>query len=91
MVDQGYTEQVMQTARKAGAMGGTILRARLAGTDRLEHFGIKNIQDEKEIITILAPSNTAADIMNEVNHAHGMTEDAHGMVVALPVEKAFKI
>ena len=90
-VNQGYTDQVMQTAKKAGAMGGTILRARLAGTERLEQFGEVDIQEEKEIITILAPSSTAAEIINAVNAEHGTKSEAHGMIVALPVDKALKI
>lgn len=90
-VNQGYTDQVMQTAKKAGAMGGTILRARLAGTERLEQFGEVEIQDEKEIISILAPVGVAEQIMNEVNREHGARSEAHGMVMSLPVEKAYKI
>ncbi len=91
MVDQGCTDQVMQTAKRAGAMGGTILRARLAGAEKLAQFGPADVQEEKEIITILSSASTAAEIMNEVNRLHGMTSEAHGMVFALPVEKAFKI
>lgn len=90
-VNQGYTDQVMQTAKRAGAMGGTVMRARLAGTERLENAVSANIQEEKEIITILAPSGTASDIMNAVNSEHGMKSEAHGMVMALPVDKALKI
>ena len=90
-VNQGYTDQVMQTAKAAGAMGGTILRARLADAEKVEHFGDAVIQDEKEIITILAPSSTAAKIMEEVNKAHGFTTEARGMIMALPVDKAYKI
>jgi hypothetical protein len=37
-VNQGYTDQVMHTAKRAGATGGTILRARLAGSERLQQF-----------------------------------------------------
>lgn len=90
-VDQGYTDQVMRTAKKAGATGGTVIRARLAGTERLENAASVDIQEEKEIITILAPSGVASEIINAVNREHGMKSAAHGMVMALPVEKALKI
>jgi len=90
-VDRGCTDQVMQTAKRAGATGGTILRARLADTEKLEQLGMPEAQEEKEIITILSPASTAAEIMNEVNRLHGMNSDAHGMVVALPVDKALNI
>lgn len=90
-VNQGFTGQVMQTAKKAGAMGGTILRARLASAERLEQFGDIAAQEEKEIIAILAPVGAAAKIMEEVNKEHGFHTDACGMITALPVDKAYKI
>lgn len=90
-VNQGFTGQVMQTAKKAGAMGGTILRARLASADKLEQFGDIAAQEEKEVIAILAPVGTASKIMEEVNKEHGFHTDACGMITALPVDKAYKI
>ncbi len=90
-VNQGFTNQVMQTAKKAGAMGGTILRARLASADKVEQYGEIAAQEEKEIIAILAPVGTAAKIMEEVNKEHGFHTDACGMITALPVDKAYKI
>lgn len=90
-VNQGFTGQVMQTAKKAGAMGGTILRARLASAEKLEQYGDIAAQEEKEIIAILAPVGTAAKIMEEVNKEHGFHTDACGSITALPVDKAFKI
>lgn len=90
-VNQGFTGQVMQTAKKAGAMGGTILRARLASAEKLEQFGDIAAQEEKEIIAILAPAGVASKIMEEVNKEHGFHTDACGMITALPVDKAYKI
>lgn len=92
-VNQGYTDQVMQTAKKAGATGGTILRARLAGEEKLQQFDETETapNEEKEIILILATETDATRIMNEVNHEHGLKTDAKGMIWAVPVERALKI
>lgn len=90
-VNQGFTAQVMHTAKKAGATGGTILRARLASADKLEQFGDIAAQEEKEIIAILAPAGAASRIMEEVNKEHGFHTEACGMITALPVDKAYKI
>lgn len=90
-VNQGYTDAVMQTAKKAGAMGGTVLRARLAGTERLEQFGGMVDQEEKEIVAIFSPAGVAAQIMEEVNREHGLKSEARGMILAVPVDKAYKI
>lgn len=90
-VNQGYTDAVMQTAREAGAMGGTVMRARLSESSMMEQLGESEVQQEREIITIFAPAGTAAKIMDEVNRAHGVMSDANGIVMALPVDKAYKI
>ncbi len=47
-VNQGYTEAVMDTARRVGATGGTIVRARWAGAQPLEQFYGITLQLEKE-------------------------------------------
>ena len=90
-LNQGFTGQVMQTAKKAGATGGTILRARLASADRLEQYGNLADQQEKEILAILAPAPVAAKIMEEVNREHGFHTEACGMITALPVDTAYKV
>ncbi|MBR2381996.1 MAG: hypothetical protein IKA84_05875 [Clostridia bacterium] len=90
-VNQGYTDAVMETARSAGAIGGTVLRARLADSGLIEQIGDAEIKQEREIITIFAPAGTAAKIMEEVNRNHGALSEANGMVMALPVDKAYKI
>lgn len=90
-VNQGYTDEVMQTARIAGAMGGTVMRANLSESSMIEQLGETKVQQEREIITIFAPAGTAAKIMEDVNRNHGVMSDANGIVMALPVDKAFKI
>ena len=90
-VNQGYTDQVMQTAKRAGATGGTVIRARMAGAEKLAQFGDLEVQDEKELIMILVPVGISDQILNDVNQEFGMRTPAQGMVCALPVEKAFKI
>ena len=90
-VNQGYTDQVMQTARLAGAMGGTIVKARLAEEAAAEQFQGLALQPEKEIVAILAADTIKAKIMNDVNAAFGLTSEAQGVVLSLPVDKAFKI
>ncbi len=88
-VNQGYTDEVMQTAKRAGATGGTILRARMADSKVLEQLG--DVQEEKEIVMIFASATNSNEILEAVNQACGLRTPAQGMVCAIPVEKAFKI
>lgn len=90
-VNQGYTDEVMETAKKAGAMGGTIIRARWNGEEPLDSFYGITVQDEKEIIAILAANEQRNQIMEQVNELHGLHSEAHGVVLSVPVDRAFKL
>lgn len=90
-VNQGYTDAVMQTAKKAGATGGTVIRARMTGAEKSEHLADLQIQDEKEIVAIFAPDSIRNEIMNEVNKELGIRTEAQGVIYSVPVDKAFKI
>ena len=90
-VNPGYTDVIMSVAKKAGATGGTIVRARKADTSKTSDMADLQIQDEKEIIAILAPDTVRNQIMEEVNKEFGLRSEAKGVVCSVPVDKAFKI
>ena len=90
-VNRGYTDEVMQTAKKSGATGGTIIKARLAEAQEIEAYANTKLDEEKEIVTILAPNSIRNQILEEVNNKFGLKSEAQGTVLALPVDKVFKI
>lgn len=90
-VNEGYSDDVMQIARKAGATGGTVIKGRLASIEQLADIGQADVDEEREILCILAPLNTSAQIMKDVNKEFGITSPANGIIVAIPTEKAYKI
>lgn len=90
-VNQGYSEEVMRCAKAAGATGGTVIRGRLAKAGEFEQFTDIHMDDEKEIIAILAPSGISDGIMNSVNRECGLTTEAGGIICSVAVDKAFKI
>ena len=86
VINQGYSENVMDVARGAGARGGTIVHARRSGVeDAAKFFGI-SLQAEKEIVAILVPKCQKKELMQELAKACGMKTDAHGIIVSLPVQ-----
>ncbi len=90
-VNEGFIDDVMHAARTVGATGGTVIKGRLAN---LEHFAsLKDVEvnDERELLCILAPTKISGDIMNVINESFGITSPANGIVFALPTEKAYKI
>ncbi|MDL2302413.1 hypothetical protein LJC58_08665 [Lachnospiraceae bacterium OttesenSCG-928-D06] len=90
-VNQGYTEEVMDTARSAGARGGTIIRARWSGDKDSEKFYGINVQAEKEIIIIIAHGDNRNAIMETINKKHGLSSDASAMICSLPIDHVVKI
>ncbi|MBQ4108983.1 MAG: hypothetical protein IJC80_06245 [Clostridia bacterium] len=90
-VNRGFTDSVMQTAKKAGATGGTVIKARHAEADIVEAFANVKLEDEKEIVAILAPENVRNEILESVNTEFGLKSEAQGVVLSVPVEKVFKI
>lgn len=90
-VNEGYSEDAMQVARKAGATGGTVIKGRLADVEQFAEFANANVVEEREMLCILAPSKTTGQIMENINREFGLTSPANGIIFALPTEKAFKI
>ena len=90
-VNEGYSDEVMQVARKAGATGGTVIKGRLADMEQFAQLNQSDTDGEREMLFILAPQNTSRQIMEDVNKAFGITSEAGGIVFAVPTEKAYKI
>jgi nitrogen regulatory protein PII len=87
IVNQGYSDEFMNTAREAGASGGTVINARgQAHEGAVKFFGI-SVQDEKEIILILTSREKKVPIMQAVSETYGLNSKAHGIVFSLPVEE----
>ncbi|GHV81138.1 hypothetical protein AGMMS49944_29290 [Spirochaetia bacterium] len=86
IVNQGYSDELMNTAREAGATGGTVLNARGQGHEgAVKFFGI-SVQDEKELILTLVSREKKVSIMRAVCEAHGLNSKAQGIVFSLPVD-----
>ena len=85
IINHGFSDEFMNTARAAGATGGTVLHARgQAHEGAVKFFGI-SVQDEKEIILIITSKEKKATIMQAVSEAHGLNSEAHGIVFSVPV------
>ena len=83
---QGYSDDIMRTARAAGATGGTILKGlRCSPAEVATHFGI-SLQDEQEIVAIVVPKEKKTEIMTAISNQHGINTPAQGIVLSLPVD-----
>ena len=89
-VNQGCTGAVMDTARKAGARGGTIIRGRWAGDESFaQSYGITTLREEKELIFIVVPTELRNKIMDAVNGVGGAVKKREDMHKQAEANKAF--
>ena len=86
-VTGGYSDDVVDAARNAGAKGGTIVKGRRRSSERVSHhFGI-SMQEEQEFVMIVVPREKKNDTMTAIMDVCGLQTKAHGVVWALPVDE----
>lgn len=83
--NQGYTELIMDAARKVHAAGGTVIRARGTGTQLAEKFMGVTLVPEKEMIFIVVRREQKNDIMRSIMDEAGTGTKAGAIVFSLPV------
>ncbi len=86
LVNQGNSIDVVTTAKKHGATGGTVINARRTGMSEAVNFLGLPISEEKELVAILVSREVLHKIMDELNKEHGLTTPARGMFLSLPVD-----
>ena len=83
--NQGYSEQVMDAARAAGAAGGTVIHARGTGMQSAEKFFGVSLASEKDIIYIVTATAKKNGIMSAIMRQAGMKTPAKAIAFSLPV------
>ena len=85
VVNRGYTEEVMDAARAANAVGGTIVHARSFALEGAQKFFGLTVLPEKEVIMILTESDKRRAIMQNIAEKVGPATDAGAVTFSLPV------
>ena len=86
IVNQGFSEEVMNAARPQGASGGTVFHSRRIGNEEAMKFWKISVQEEREVVLILAQKEDKLAIMQEIGRQCGMNSKAQGIVMSLPVD-----
>ncbi len=87
ILNEGYSDDVMDAARPAGATGGTVISAKGTGIKQAEKFQGLTLANEKEIILIVAKSSAKADIMRAIIEKAGLQTKAGAICFSLPVSQ----
>ena len=86
VVNLGYSENVMEAAREAGARGGTVVPGRRIGNEEAIRFWSMNIQEEKEMVFIITEKENKLKIMQAIGAKCGLHSDADGLVLSMPID-----
>ena len=87
VVTRGHSDKVMESAKKAGAEGATIISARgnsIHETDTV--LGI-SIQPEKDVVMILVKKQIRKRVMREICSSSGLSDAGQGICFSLPVDE----
>ena len=84
----GYSDDVIDVARDAGARGGTVMKGRRRTSERAsQHLGIV-MQDEQEFVMIIVPTEKKQEVMVAITGSCGLRTPAHGILVSIPIDEA---
>ncbi|MDE7223706.1 MAG: hypothetical protein K2O34_08015 [Acetatifactor sp.] len=85
-VNIGFSGDVMEAAKAAGASGGTLIHSRWIGNEEVATSWGLSMQEEKEIVLILSEEDKRLEIMSGISEKCGMRSDAKGLVMSLPID-----
>ena len=91
IVNNGFTDLVMESAKAAGARGGTVITGRGTGNKDAEQFFGVNITPDKEMVMILVPKAIRDDVLTAVNQGAGMNTKGMGIAFSLPASNVVGI
>ena len=86
IVNSGYSEMVMDAAKKLGARGGTVINARGTASKEAETFFHITIEPEKEIVMILVPTDIKDDVLHALYNEVGLDTPGQGIAFSVPVD-----
>lgn len=76
----------METAKKFGARGGTVIDARGTASKEAETFFGVTVEPEKEIVMILVPTKRKDKILEALYEEVGLATAGQGIAFSLPVD-----
>ena len=69
IVNTGFSDSVMDAAKRVGASGGTVITARGTANSEAEQLFKITVQPEKEIVMMLVPATIKDDVLHALYKA----------------------
>ena len=91
VVDQKYTEKVLERSRVAGATGATILHSRTIGNKPAEQVIGTTLSQDTATLAFLTTYEYKAKIMEAIRDVAGLKTDGSAVIFSLPVDNLIGI
>ena len=85
IVNSGYAEAVMDSAREAGATGGTVLHASGTANPQAERFFGLTIEPSKDMVMTIVDSKIKEKVLHNLYRDVGLNTAGQGIAFTLPV------
>ena len=86
IVNDGYSEMVMDAAKEVGARGGTVIHAKGTANKEAEQFFKITIQPDKEIVLILVPEDIKDAVLHAIYQHAGLKSEGQGIAFSMAVD-----
>ena len=87
IVNKGYADEIMDTVRKEGATGGTIISGSGTGKEEdVKFFGV-TLVPEKEILLIVVESSKTKKILETIKDIPSLDQVGSGVAFCMDVER----
>ena len=88
LVNDDYQEEVINSAKEAGATGVTILNARGEGIHKHKSFFGLSMETQKDMLLFLVEDFRSNDIMDAIYQAGHLDEHGNGIAFSWMVDRA---
>ena len=91
IVNAGFSQVVMDAAKKAGARGGTVIHGRGTASREAEKLFQIVVQPDKEIVMIVVKNEIKDEVLTQINLDAGLETAGQGIAFSLPVDRTVGI
>lgn len=88
LVNDDYQNEVIESAKKAGATGVTILNARGEGIHEHKSFFGLTMEAQKDMLLFLVEDFKSNDIMDAIHKAGHLNEKGNGIAFSWVIDRA---
>lgn len=85
IVNAGFSGEVMDAAREAGATGGTIIHARGTANQSAEKTFKITINPEKDMVLLAVHKDIKDAVLKEIYEKVGISTEGHAVAFSLPI------